>query len=68
MQLDLKNVRVTYTLKEVILAAGTLIGLAGHVVRTEMQHSTDAQQIVKLAGDVAKCQQELAERKRVAGL
>jgi hypothetical protein len=68
MQLDLKNVRVTYTLKEVVLAIGTILGLAGHVIRTEMQHSEDAQQIVKLAGDVAKCQQELSDTKRRAGL
>lgn len=68
MQLDLKNVRVTYTLKEVVLAIGMIIGLAGHVVRTEIQHSSDEAQIAKLGADVAKCQQELIDAKKRAGL
>lgn len=68
MQLDLKNVRVTYTLKEVILAVGTILGLAGHVIRTEIQHNSDAAQILKQGADIARCQLELSEAKKRAGL
>lgn len=68
MQLDLKNVRVTYTVKEVIAVVAVLITLVTHIVRTEMQHGYDVKQIMQLGSDVAKCQQELNEHKRVAGL
>jgi len=61
MQLDLKNVRVTYTLKEVVLAVGTIVGLATHVVRTELQHASDVEQISKLTSSVQECKDKLKE-------
>jgi len=63
MQLDLKNVRVTYTLREVVLALGTVLGLCTHVVRTEIQHHSDEAQIVQNRADIEACKRDLAASK-----
>jgi hypothetical protein len=67
MQLDLKNVRVTYTLKEVVVAVSMLITLTGHVIRTELQHRSDEAQIERLSADVTACKQQLAAATQRAG-
>lgn len=60
MQLDLKNVRVTYTLREVVAACAMLLGLVLHVARTEFQHDKDEEQIVQLRTDIDACRREIA--------
>jgi len=61
MQLDLKNVRVTYSLREVIMVIGTLCALVGHVVRTEWQDAELHQQVTTLKADVDACKKQLQQ-------
>jgi hypothetical protein len=62
MQLDLKNVRVTYTIKEVILVLCFLSGLVGHVIRTELQDADLKAQMVGVRKELADCKDKLAAR------
>jgi hypothetical protein len=62
MQLDLKNVRVTYTIKEVILVLCFLSGLVGHVIRTELQDADLKTQMVDVRKQLADCKDKLAVR------
>lgn len=56
MQLDLKNVRVTYTAKEIVLALGVIASGVSYVVKAEITSQ-------KLQADVVDIRQQLAECK-----
>jgi len=66
MQVNLKDVRVTYTIREVVGVIVVLVSLVGHIVRTEMQNSALQSQVATLTTDVAKCKAELSIGKQQA--
>lgn len=61
MQLDLKNVRVTYSVREVVAVIGLLCSFMGYIVRTEMHNTSLQAQVTTLSTDVAACKIKLAE-------
>ena len=62
MQFDLKNVKVSYTIREVMVTSAFLLGLVVTYVKTEIQNSDLQSQIVVIRNDLAKCRAEIAQR------
>lgn len=61
MQLDLKNIKVTYTVKEIIAVLAVIAGIVGSYIRTEVANMTCQQQIVQLRLELDKCKPQVAQ-------
>lgn len=62
MEIDLKNVRVTYTVKEIVAIIGVICSIAGSYIRTEIANHALEAQIVQLRGDLKECKDSLAAK------
>lgn len=56
MELDLKNVKVKYSIKEVVLIATVLITGVTHMVRTEMEFTAVKKELAECQAKVEKFQ------------
>lgn len=57
MELDLKQVKVKYTIKEVIIVCSIILTGAAHMIRTEME-------FMSVKKDLAECQAEVKKYQR----
>lgn len=55
MQVDLKNVKVTYTVKEIIALAMLIASIVGSYVRTEIANANCQEQIKIVQQELDKC-------------
>lgn len=60
MQLDLKNVKVTYTVKEILAVLTLIAGIAGSYIRTEIANADCQAQIAVVRQELDKCKRTIA--------
>lgn len=62
MQVDAKQVRMTYTIREVIVVLVFLGGLVGHVIRTELAFDNVKHELAEVRKELAECKAQLVQR------
>lgn len=60
MEVNLSKVKVTYGLREVALVLTFVGGLAGHVIRTELNNERMQREIVEIRQQLQQCEQKIA--------
>lgn len=60
MQVDLKNVKVTYSVKEIVAIVMVIAGLIGSYVRTEVANANCQEQIQMVRQELDKCKGTIA--------
>lgn len=60
MEVNLSKVKVTYGLREVVLVLTFLGGLAGHVIRTELNNESLERQIAEIRAQLVDCEKRIS--------